>query len=208
MSSVTKKIEKGIKSGLGPLVGIPFSAPTPSGVKGIGEDIKKLGTTLGGKPSESTPQLFTAEQLRTPEEKRAFQRTTPLLVERGIKGVDPQERRRLKKRAFEDIGASTKTALGNLREIFGRTGVRGGVQGADIADIIEASIGAKGAASTAIEGQVKADAQQQLQNLLALLSQQAPFAVAQQTTGRKKGALEIAKEGVDVFTGATGTTPF
>ena len=153
---------------------------------------------MGGKPSKSTPQLFTAGQLRTPEETRAFQRTTPLLVERGIKGVDPQERRRLKKRAFEDIGASTKTELGNLRELFGRSGVRGGVQGADIADIIEASIGAKGAASTAVEETVKADAQQQLQNLLALLSQQAPFAVAQKTTGARPGALETGQKAVDL----------
>lgn len=149
--------------------------------------------------STSTPTLFGPGQLRTPTRTRALEQTTPFLTERALAGPDPRERRRLKTRAFEDIGASTKSALENLREIFGRTGVRGGVQGADVSDILEASIAAKGAASTDIESILKGDVQTQIQNLLQLLSQQEPFAVAQtvqstqsgKSTGASKGLLDF-----------------
>ena len=166
--------------------------------------VKKAGTFLGGTPSQSKPQLFGAGQLRTPEEKQAFGQITPLLTERAARGVDPRERRRLKTRAFEDIGLSTKKALGGLRETFGRTGVRGGVQGSDVADILEAAIGAKGRASTETEEIVKADAQQQLQNLLALLSRQAPFAVSQASRGPRQGLFGVAQQGGEALSAIKG----
>ena len=114
----------------------------------------------------------------------ALDRVTPSLVERGLKGVDPQERKRLKTRAFEDIGAKTKSAIGGLRETFGRSGIRGGAQGADLTDIIEAAIGATGAASTGIEGILKGDARERMQTLVELLS--APLPTVSENLEAKK----------------------
>ena len=141
------------------------------------------GVAAGGRESQSvsTPQVFGPEAVSSTGRTAALKRVTPSLVERGLRGPDPKERKRLKTRAFEDIGLSTKGALGNLRETFGRTGVRGGVQGSDVADILEAAIGAKGRASTDIEGLLKGDAQQQLESLLTLLTSPEPFAVGTTT---------------------------
>jgi len=154
-----------------------------SGIQGnasvTGSALGQSGTTT----SSGTPTLFGPRQVQSRGRTRALTRVTPSLVEQGLRGVDPRERQRLKTRAFENIGASTKSALGGLRETFGRTGVRGGVQGADVADIIEAAIGATGAASTDIEGLLKGDAQQKLQNLVALLTSPEPFAVSTATKG-------------------------
>lgn len=160
----------------------------------------KMKRTLAGEPgrgetsSVTTPVLFGPNKLRTPERRRALRQTTPFLTERALKGVDPREREQLKTRAFEDIGLSTKQALEGLRETFGRTGVRGGAQGADVADILEAAIGAKGAAGTDIEQLLKGESRQRLQDLLALLTSPEPYAVA--TKGRQAGVQAGAKPGL------------
>lgn len=170
-----------------------------------------IKNALFGKPSQqqqtqktrstSDPVLFEPGQLRTPERTKALQLTTPSLVEQGLGGVDPAERERLKTGVFGDIGLSTKSALANLREVFGRTGIRGGVQGSDVSDILEASIGARGAASSNIEDILKVDQQQKLANLLQLLLSQEPFAVAQRTRqeGKSQGTTTGGSRGLADF---------
>lgn len=163
----------------------------------LSEQAEQFKGQIFGRPSKgerretsvstTTPVLFGPSQLRTPTRTRALQQVTPSLVESGLAGPDPAERQRLKTTAFEDIGISTKSALENLREIFGRTGVRGGVQGADVSDILEASIGAKGAAATNIEDILKGDVQRKLQNLLALLTSPEPFAVSAKQRAERTG---------------------
>lgn len=126
------------------------------------------------------PVKFGPSELRTPTRTRSLERTTPTLFDKAFAGRG-KERRRLKTRAFEDIDLSAKSAFGNLRETFGRSGVRGGVQGADVSDIIESIIGAKGAASTGIEDILKQNEQQDISNLLGLLTSPEPFAIGQKT---------------------------
>ena len=156
--------------------------------------VSKTKRALFGAPSRSGPVRFSPDQLRSPERAVASRRTTPFLTEQALGGVDPGERQRLKTRAFEDIGLSTKESLGNLREIFGRTGVRGGVQGSDVSDILEAAIGAKGAAGTDIERLLKGESQQKIQNLLALLTSQEPFSTPTSKTGAKKGLFDFVSD--------------
>lgn len=153
------------------------------------------GAQLGSaaRSTRTTPKLFGPEAVSSRARFNALNRVTPGLVERGLRGVDPRERRRLKTSAFESIGQSTKSSLSNLRELFGRAGVRGGVQGADVADIIESAIGAQGAASTGIEGQLRGDANQQLQALLAFLSTPEPFALGAESRSENPTAKNLAE---------------
>lgn len=158
----------------------------------------KKGGRLAGGPSggqsTATPTLFGPGQVRTPTRTRALEKTTPSLVEKGLQGPDLREGQRLRTRAFEDIGLSTKSALGNLRETFGRSGVRGGVQGSDVSDILEAAIAAQGQASTSIEDILKGDEQNAIRNLLQLLGQHEPFAVANTGRASQTGARKSFAE--------------
>lgn len=155
----------------------------------IGSAIESQRTTSGQSTSASAadPVLFGPGQLRTRTRARGLQQAEPALLSKAF-GGQGGERRRRKTAAFGDIGLSEKSALGNLRETFGRSGVRGGVQGADVSDILEAGIGARGAASTSIEDALSQLNQQDIGNLLALLTSQEPFAV-----GQRQRATSISK---------------
>lgn len=154
------------------------------------------GATSFGRTS-ADPVLFGPNQLRTPTRTAALEQTTPTLFEKAFSGRG-QERQRLTTRAFEGIDLSTKSALEKLREIFGRSGVRGGVQGADITDIIEASLGAKGTAAVGIEDLLKQNEQRDIQNLLNLLLAPEPFALGTISRG-EQGSEQFLEQFLEQF---------
>ena len=168
---------------------------------------------LFGKPSQqqqtqttksrSDPVLFGPGQLRTPEKTGSIQIATPSILERGLRGIDPAQRERLQTSAFGDIALSEKSAINQLMEKFGQSGFEpgSGVNRGDFSDILEAGIGARGRASTDIEQLLQGLNQQEIDNLLRLLTAQDPFAIAQRTrqegtsqgttTGGSKGILDF-----------------
>lgn len=138
----------------------------------------------------STPKLFGPEQIMLPGQRKAIAAQAPSLIEEAMQGgLSPAERSRMMTRMTEDINRSTTGAVKGLEEVYAGTGLKGGVKGADIGDIMEARIGATGAASRSVEDFSRQAETERKNRLLKFGFGQTPFQVAQvgQSSGYSTG---------------------
>lgn len=151
--------------------------------------------SFGKSKSKSTPQFFGPDQILLPEQKEAIKGIVPSLKDSTFQESILPKRGKLLTQARQEIGAGTSAKLDNLRDLFGASGVRGGVQRQDIGDILAADIAASGKATADITGGIEAiraseiearrkEKQDKLDRLMAFSLQAPPFAVANASSSR------------------------
>jgi len=97
-------------------------------------------------------------------------------------GLSPVEQSLMTTRMNENIGNTMNADIGNLRDIYAKSGVRGVVQGSEIGDILQSGVKASGDVSKYVEDANRAEIDKKWARLLQMIGMNPPFAASQSST--------------------------
>jgi len=138
--------------------------------------------------SQSTPVLFKPNEILPAYQQKLRRNTFNQMGRETLSGLNnneglsPVERSLMTTRMNENIGDTMDADIGNLRDIYAKSGVRGGVQGSEIGDILQSGVKASGDVSKYVEDANRAEIDKKWARLLQMIGMNPPFAASQSST--------------------------